>query len=175
VSSFECELLPLGRFSLRGIPSEIKSRTIMHDISEPLISCEIDMGKQGMALAKTTLNHVVCAIKTPHRAVQVGITRLSDTVSQNAKSPLSVQSCDFLTQSQSHSLSHPPKADFIHLAVPCTCCSAGPSDHALLHTRGFSRFLRTRSKAPISRSRLGFECGSWRSLARLGCPGRLGY
>jgi hypothetical protein len=43
----------------------------MHDTSEPLISCEIDMEKQGIALAKTTLNHVVCAIKTPHRAVQV--------------------------------------------------------------------------------------------------------
>ena len=42
----------MNRFSLRGITSKVKSRTFMHDTSEPLISCEIDMGKQGMTLTK---------------------------------------------------------------------------------------------------------------------------
>jgi len=37
--------------------SKVKSRTLMHDTSEPLTICEIDMGKQGMTLTKTTLIH----------------------------------------------------------------------------------------------------------------------
>jgi hypothetical protein len=66
-----------GRFSLRGsvgsYRSKVKSRTLMHDRSEALIPCEIDMGKQGMTLTKTKLIHVACAIKTSHRAVRVSL------------------------------------------------------------------------------------------------------